>query len=77
MSTEGLPAQPEAGAIADGSWADAYGPFSPPITVGDFESNTMLLSTGLAALLGFLVTLTFNTSVSDPYLALSMVYADS
>jgi hypothetical protein len=70
-----LPDHPDSGSNDGGAWADTYGSFSPPTTVGDVTSNTMVLSTGLT-LLSYLVKLTFKTIVTDPNDALNMVYVD-
>jgi hypothetical protein len=70
-----LPSKQNAGSSDDGAWADSFGPFHPPTTVGDFNSATMLLNTGLT-LLAFQAPLTFETIVTDPFGALNMVYVD-
>ena len=71
-----LPSQRVSGASDSGSWADCFGPFTTPVTVGDFNSSTMVLSTDVGALVGLLVSITFETIVSDPFGALNMVYLD-
>jgi hypothetical protein len=68
-----LPGSPNSGTTAAGSWADAYGPFRLPATVGQVTSNTMVLSTGLT-LLSYLARLTFETTVTDPLGALNFIY---
>jgi hypothetical protein len=70
-----LPAAPASGSDDGGAWAGTFGSFSPPTTVGDVTSNTMVLSTGLS-LLSYLVKLTFETIVTDPNGALEMIYVD-
>jgi hypothetical protein len=71
-----LPSQRTSGASDSGAWADCFGSFMPPVTVGDFNSSTMVLVTEMAALVGILVKITFETIVSDPFGALTMVYPD-
>jgi hypothetical protein len=72
---ETLPAKASGGTNDDGAWADCFAPFQPPVTVGDFTSSTMVLSTGME-LLGMLIEITFETIVTDPFGALNMVYVE-
>jgi len=76
MVPPALPHQRLSGASDSGSWADCFGSFTTPVTVGDFNSSTMVLSTDEGALVGLLVRITFETIVSDPFGALNMVDLD-
>jgi hypothetical protein len=71
-----LPHQRLSGGSDSGSWADCFGSFTTPVTVGDFNSSTMVLSTDVGALVGLLVRITFEMIVSDPFGALNMIYLD-
>lgn len=73
---ETLPAKPDSGANGDGSWADAFGTFSPPATMGETTSSTMVISTGLT-LLSYLAKITFRTVVEDPLGVMGMQFPDS
>jgi len=71
-----VPSQRTSGAGDDGSWADCFGSFMPPVAVGDSTSSTMIISTDVGALISLLIPITFETIVSDPFGALTMVYPD-
>jgi len=70
-----LPDHLDSGADGTYSWADTFLPFSPPVTVGDFLSGTMVLSTGVT-LLSYLTYLRIRTVITDPYDALKIPYPD-
>jgi hypothetical protein len=73
---EKLPSKPTSGADEHGAWADSFGPYQPPATVGDYNSATMILATPQPSLVSFMARLTIETIVSDPYGALNLNYPD-
>lgn len=73
---ETLPDSMDYGANGDGSWSDGVCSFSPPATMGNHQSDTMAISTGLVPVLSFLAELTVNSNITDPFGATVMRYPD-